>query len=236
MLWDLFILRPLCFGISSSLTSMLWDLFILRPLCFGISSSSDLYALGWSSSSKTSMDLGSLHPPTSMLWNLFILRPLCFGISSSSDLYGSFGISSSSDLYALGSLHPPTSMLWENESHLLVILQTSMLWDLFILQPLCFGISSSFDLYALGSLHPSCFWFSCVLSLLNLSIILLDLCRKGSEDSLLSWHGSHFWVCITFCKFGHSDSVTKPVYYYYLLILHLYLSNFLILLDFGFLF
>ena len=32
---------------------------------------------------------------------------------------------------------------------------------------------------------------------------------------LLSWHGSHFWVCITFCKVHHGDSVTKPDYYYY---------------------
>ena len=31
---------------------------------------------------------------------------------------------------------------------------------------------------------------------------------------LLSWHGSHFWVCITFCKVRHGDSVTKPDYYY----------------------
>ena len=32
---------------------------------------------------------------------------------------------------------------------------------------------------------------------------------------LLSWHGSHFWVCIKFCKVRHGDSVTKPDYYYY---------------------
>ena len=32
---------------------------------------------------------------------------------------------------------------------------------------------------------------------------------------LLSWHDSHFWVCITFCKVHHGDSVTKPDYYYY---------------------
>ena len=31
---------------------------------------------------------------------------------------------------------------------------------------------------------------------------------------LLSWHGSHFWVCITFCKVRHGDNVTKPDYYY----------------------
>ena len=35
------------------------------------------------------------------------------------------------------------------------------------------------------------------------------------QDSLLSWRGSHFWVCITFCKMRHGDSVTKPDYYYY---------------------
>ena len=29
---------------------------------------------------------------------------------------------------------------------------------------------------------------------------------------LLSWHGSHFWVCITICKVRHGDSVTKPDY------------------------
>ena len=32
---------------------------------------------------------------------------------------------------------------------------------------------------------------------------------------MLSWHGSHFWVCITFCKVRHGDSVAKPDYYYY---------------------
>ena len=32
---------------------------------------------------------------------------------------------------------------------------------------------------------------------------------------MLSLHGSHFGVCITFCKVRHSDSVTKPDYYYY---------------------
>ena len=31
-------------------------------------------------------------------------------------------------------------------------------------------------------------------------------------DSLLSWHGSHFWICITFCKVRYGDSVTKPDY------------------------
>ena len=36
---------------------------------------------------------------------------------------------------------------------------------------------------------------------------------------LLSWHGSHFWVCITFCKVRHNDSVTTPDYYYYIIIL-----------------
>ena len=28
---------------------------------------------------------------------------------------------------------------------------------------------------------------------------------------LLSWHGSHFWVCITFCKVRHGDSVNKTI-------------------------
>jgi len=32
---------------------------------------------------------------------------------------------------------------------------------------------------------------------------------------LLSWHGSHFWVCITFCKVRNSNSITKLDYYYY---------------------
>ena len=30
---------------------------------------------------------------------------------------------------------------------------------------------------------------------------------------LLSWHDSHFWVCITFCKVWRGDSVTEPDYY-----------------------
>ena len=32
-------------------------------------------------------------------------------------------------------------------------------------------------------------------------------------DSLLSWHGSNFRVCIIFCKVIKGDSVTKPDYY-----------------------
>ena len=39
---------------------------------------------------------------------------------------------------------------------------------------------------------------------------------------LLGWHGSHFRVCITFCKVRHGDSVTKPDYYYYYFICELY--------------
>ena len=31
----------------------------------------------------------------------------------------------------------------------------------------------------------------------------------------MSWHGSHFWVCITICRVHHGDSVTKQDYYYY---------------------
>ena len=34
-------------------------------------------------------------------------------------------------------------------------------------------------------------------------------------NSLLSWHGSHYWFCITFCKVQHNDSVTKVQYYYF---------------------
>ena len=25
------------------------------------------------------------------------------------------------------------------------------------------------------------------------------------------WHGSHFWVCITFCRVRHGDSVTNQI-------------------------
>ena len=40
--------------------------------------------------------------------------------------------------------------------------------------------------------------------------------RKGVDS--LSWHGLYFWVCITFCKVRHSDSVTKPDYYFQIII------------------
>ena len=30
-----------------------------------------------------------------------------------------------------------------------------------------------------------------------------------------SRQGTHFWVCVTFCRVRHGDSVTKPDYYYY---------------------
>ena len=39
---------------------------------------------------------------------------------------------------------------------------------------------------------------------------------------LLSWHGSHFWVCITFCKVRHGDSVIKPDYYYYYFYIYIF--------------
>ena len=42
---------------------------------------------------------------------------------------------------------------------------------------------------------------------------------KKGVVGMLSWHGSHFWVCITFCRVRHGDSVTKPDYYYLLLLL-----------------
>ena len=51
-----------------------------------------------------------------------------------------------------------------------------------------------------------------------------------SVVGLLSWHGSHFWVCITFCKVRHGDSVTKPDYYYY----HCHNSQEPILVPLGF--
>ena len=41
-------------------------------------------------------------------------------------------------------------------------------------------------------------------------------------DSLLSWHKLHFWVCITFCKVQHGDSVTKSDYYYIFFIWYIY--------------
>ena len=50
--------------------------------------------------------------------------------------------------------------------------------------------------------------------------VWMRLCQVESTAGkgvvgLLSWHGSYFWVCITFCKVHHSDSFTKPDYYYY---------------------
>ena len=39
---------------------------------------------------------------------------------------------------------------------------------------------------------------------------------------LLSWHGSHFWVCIKFCKVRQGDSVTKP--YYIIIIICFFLA------------
>ena len=40
---------------------------------------------------------------------------------------------------------------------------------------------------------------------------------KGFDSLfLISWHGSHFWICIKkIYKVQHGDSVTKPDYYYY---------------------
>ena len=41
-------------------------------------------------------------------------------------------------------------------------------------------------------------------------------CEMGSPLQermwIIWWHGSHFWVCITFCKMRHGDSFTEPDY------------------------
>ena len=43
-----------------------------------------------------------------------------------------------------------------------------------------------------------------------------DLTNKPyRQRSSYSQQGTHFWVCITFCRVRHGDSVTKPDYYYY---------------------
>ena len=39
-------------------------------------------------------------------------------------------------------------------------------------------------------------------------------CIGKCVDSVLGWHSSHFWVCITFGKVRHGDSVTKPELYH----------------------
>ena len=51
-------------------------------------------------------------------------------------------------------------------------------------------------------------------------------CSNTLLIGLLSWHDSHFWVCIKICKVrhGHGGSVTKPDYYYYYFIVCLYCS------------
>ena len=49
-----------------------------------------------------------------------------------------------------------------------------------------------------------------------------DTAGKGVVG-MLSWHGSHFWVCITICRVRHGDSVTKPDYYYYYYYYYYYL-------------
>ena len=37
-----------------------------------------------------------------------------------------------------------------------------------------------------------------------------------------SRQSTHFWVCITFCRVRHNDSVTKPSYYYYYYYIYYY--------------
>ena len=37
-----------------------------------------------------------------------------------------------------------------------------------------------------------------------------------------SRQSTHFWVCITFCRVRHGDSVTKPDYYYYYYYYYIY--------------
>ena len=43
-----------------------------------------------------------------------------------------------------------------------------------------------------------------------------------------SRQGTHFWVCITFCRVRHGDSVTKPDYYYYYYYYIVYTKNLMI--------
>ena len=54
---------------------------------------------------------------------------------------------------------------------------------------------------------------------LRSSSFSLDTFAKHLKTHLFgiaySRQGTHFWVCITFCRVRHGDSVTKPDYYYY---------------------
>ena len=54
---------------------------------------------------------------------------------------------------------------------------------------------------------------------LRFSSFGLDTFAKHLKTHLFglaySRQSTHFWVCITFCRVRHGDSVTKPDYYYY---------------------
>ena len=55
---------------------------------------------------------------------------------------------------------------------------------------------------------------------LRSSSFSLDTFAKHLKTHLFglaySRQSTHFWVCITFCRVRHGDSVTKPDYYYYI--------------------
>ena len=67
-------------------------------------------------------------------------------------------------------------------------------------------------------------WYSRIYcaAIFTLSGVWMRLCQVKSPlqervwqyTCLLGWHGSHIWVCITFCKVQLGYSVTKSDYYY----------------------
>ena len=92
------------------------------------------------------------------------------------------------------------------------------LWDLLLMVTLLFlviGLTGVWDL--LRWLGPSS-WNALPVGLRS-SSFGLDTFAKHLKTHLFdlaySRQGTHFWVCITFCRVRHGDSVTKPDYYYY---------------------
>ena len=88
------------------------------------------------------------------------------------------------------------------------------LWDLLLMVTLLFlviGLTGVWNLLWWLALAVGMF---CVLVSFG-----LDTFPKHLKTHLFglaySRQGTHFWVCITFCRVRHGDSVTEPDYFYY---------------------
>ena len=92
------------------------------------------------------------------------------------------------------------------------------LWDLLLMVTLLFPVIELTGVWDLLQWLAPAVGMFCLL-VWGLPLFSLETFAKHLKTHLFglaySRQNTHFWVCITFCKVRHGDSVTKPDYYYY---------------------